>query len=64
MKLPGSKYQKLDTVSKFTGLILIAISIDLASKGDYYIALFLFGLGGIAGILPILIEFDTMYKKG
>ncbi|NJD53434.1 MAG: hypothetical protein FIB07_11265 [Candidatus Methanoperedens sp.] len=59
IKLPGSKYNKIDALSKFIGLILIAVSIDNVSKGNYYIALFLFGLGGIIGILPIFIEVDT-----
>lgn len=58
MKLPGSIYTKIDVISKFTGLVLIALSIDNASKGNYYVALFLFGLGGITGIIPLFIEID------
>ena len=58
MKLSRSKYNKIDAVSKFTGLILLAVSIDNVSKGNYYIALFLFGLGGMVGILPILIKIE------
>ena len=56
MKL--SKHNKIDALSKFIGLILLAVSIDNASKGNYYIALFLFGLGGIIGIAPLFIEVE------
>jgi len=59
MKLTRSKYNKIDTLSKFTGLILLAVSIDNVTKGNYYIAIFLFGLGGIIGIMPIFIEVET-----
>ena len=59
MKLPRSKYDKIDAVSKFIGLILLAVSIDNVSRGNYYIALFLFGLGGIIGITPLFIEVET-----
>jgi hypothetical protein len=59
MKLSRSKYNKIDAVSKFTGLILLAMSIDNVSKGNYYIALFLLGLGGMIGILPIIIKVET-----
>ncbi|VVB54514.1 Uncharacterised protein [uncultured archaeon] len=59
MKLPISKHNKIDTLSKFIGLILLAVSIDNVSKGNYYIALFFFGLGAIIGIIPIFIEVDT-----
>ena len=59
MKLPRSKYNKIDAISKFIGLILLAVSIDNVSKGNYYIALFFFGLGAIIGIVPIFIEVDT-----
>lgn len=59
MKLPRSKYDKIDAVSKFIGLILLAVSIDNVSRGNYYIALFLFGLGGIIGIIPLFIEIET-----
>ena len=58
MKLPGSKHNKIDGISKFIGLILLAVSIDNVSKGNYYIALFLFGLGAIIGIVPIFIEVE------
>jgi|GEM_PF-819227 hypothetical protein len=59
MKLPKSKHDKIDSISKFIGLILLAVSIDNVSKGNYYIALFLFGLGAIIGIVPIIIEVET-----
>jgi hypothetical protein len=49
MKLSRSKYNK----------ILLAVSIDNMSKGNYYFALFLFGLGGMIGILPIFIKVET-----
>ena len=58
MKLPRSKHIKIDAISKFIGVILIAVSIDNVSKGNYYIALFLFGLGSIIGIVPIIIEVE------
>ena len=59
MKLSRSKYNKIDALSKFTALIVLAVSIDNVSKGNYYIAIFLFGLGGIIGILPIFIKVKT-----
>jgi len=59
MKLTRSKYNKIDTLSKFTGLILLAVSVDNVTKGNYYIAIFLFGLGGIIGIMPIFIKVET-----
>ncbi len=59
MKLSRSKYDRIDAVSKFTGLVLLAVSIDNAAKGNYPISLFLFGLGGIIGILPIFIKVET-----
>ena len=59
MKLPRSKHDKIDAISKFIGLILLAVSIDNASKGNYYTALFLFGLGGVIGVSPLFIEVET-----
>jgi hypothetical protein len=59
MKLSRSKHDKIDAVSKFTGLVLLAVSIDNVTKGNYYIALFLFGLGGMIGILPIFFKVET-----
>jgi hypothetical protein len=58
MKLSKTKYQRLDAVSKILGLILLAFSIDNASKGNYYIALALFGVGGIISIVPVFIEVE------
>ena len=58
MKLARSKYNKIDALSKFMGLILLAVSIDNVSKGNYYIALFLFGLGAIIGVAPLFIEVE------
>ena len=55
MKLSKPKYERLDAVSKILGLIMLAFSIDFASKGNYFIALFLFGLGGLISILPVFI---------
>ncbi len=59
MKLSKSKYERIDAVSKILGLILLAFSIDYASKGNYYIALALFGIGGIISIVPVFIEVET-----
>ena len=59
MKLPKSKYDKIDAISKFIGLVFLAVSIDNVTKGNYYIALFLFGLGALIGIAPIFIEYET-----
>ncbi len=59
MKVSRSKYDKIDAISKFTGLVMLAVSIDNVTKGNYYIALFLFGLGGMIGIIPILIKVET-----
>ena len=58
MKVSESKYKRLDAISKVLGLILLAISIDNVSKGNYYIALALFGLGGIISIVPVFIEVE------
>ncbi|MCX9084337.1 MAG: hypothetical protein OIN87_06005 [Candidatus Methanoperedens sp.] len=58
MRFSRSKYEKIDAVSKFTGLILLALCIDNVSKGNYYLALFLFGLGGMIGIMPIFFKVD------
>lgn len=58
MKLSKPKYERIDAVSKILGLILLAFSIDNASKGNYYIALALFGIGGIISIVPVFIEVE------
>ncbi len=59
MKISKSKYEKIDAVSKILGLILLAVSIDNVSKGNYFIALALFGMGGMASILPVFIEVES-----
>lgn len=59
MKLRRSKYNQIDALSKIIGLILLAVSIDNVSKGNYFIALFLFGVGGIISIIPLFIEIDV-----
>ncbi len=56
MKVSKSKYEKIDAISKIAGLILVAVSIDNAMKGNYFIALFLFGLGGLISIVPVFIK--------
>ena len=58
MKLSKSGYERIDAVSKILGLILLAFSIDNASKGNYYIALALFGIGAIISIVPMFIEVE------
>ena len=58
MKVPKSKYKRIDAISKVLGLLLVAVSIDNASKGNYFIALALFGLGGIISIVPVFIEVE------
>jgi len=59
MKVSRMKYPKIDAISKIGGLILVAVSIDNASRGNYFIALFLFGLGGLISIMPLFIKVDT-----
>jgi len=56
MKLSKSKYERIDAASKITGLILLAVAIDNVAKGNIFIALALFGLGGLIGIVPVFIE--------
>ncbi|MDP2841993.1 MAG: hypothetical protein Q8O17_06965 [Candidatus Methanoperedens sp.] len=58
MKVSKSKYEKIDAASKIIGLILLAVSIDNVSKGNYFIALALFGIGGIISIVPVFIEVE------
>ncbi len=58
MKLSKSRYERIDAVSKILGLILLAFSIDNVSKGNYFIALALFGIGGIISIVPMFIEVE------
>lgn len=59
MKVSKPKYEKIDAVSKIIGLILLAVSIDNVTKGNYFIALALFGMGGIVSIIPVFIEVET-----
>ncbi len=59
MKLSKTKYEKIDAISKILGLILLAVGIDNVSKGNYFIALALFGLGGLISIVPVFIEVET-----
>ncbi len=58
MRLSKPKYERVDAISKIIGLILLAISIDSVSKGNYFFALALFGLGGIISIIPVFIEVE------
>ncbi len=59
MRVSKSRYVKIDALSKITGLILLAVSVDNVSKGNYFIALALFGLGGLVSIVPVFIEAET-----
>ncbi|MDO8726357.1 MAG: hypothetical protein Q7J35_09855 [Candidatus Methanoperedens sp.] len=59
MKVSRMKYPKIDAISKIAGLILVAVSIDNVFRGNYFIALFLFGLGGFISITPLFIKVDT-----
>lgn len=58
MKVSKSKYEKIDALSKITGLVMLAVSVDNVSKGNYFIALALFGIGGIISIVPVFIEVE------
>ena len=59
MKVARTKFKRIDAVSKIAGLILVAVSIDNVIKGNYFIALFLFGFGGIISIAPVFIQVET-----
>lgn len=59
MKMQKINYDRIDALSKLTGLIMLAVGIDNAVKGNYYIAFFLFGLGSIISIIPLFIEIET-----
>lgn len=59
MKASKSKYEKIDALSKIVGLILLAVGVDNAFKGNYFIALALFGLGGMISIVPLFMEVET-----
>ena len=58
MKVTKSKYAKIDALSKIAGLIMLAVGIDNISKGNYVIAMLLFGLGGLIGIVPFYIKVE------
>ena len=59
MKLSKPKYDRVDALSKITGLIILAVSIDNVTKGSYLTALALFGLGGVISIIPLFIGIET-----
>lgn len=59
MKVSKTKYERIDALSKIAGLVLLAVSIDNVSKGNYIIALSLFGLGGLISIIPVFIGVET-----
>ncbi len=59
MKVSRIMYPKIDAISKIAGLILVAASIDNVSRGNYFIALFLFGIGGLISITPLFIKVET-----
>lgn len=58
MKVSKKKFERIDAISKITGLVMLAVSIDNLTKGNYFFALLLFGIGGIIGIIPAFIEVD------
>jgi hypothetical protein len=58
MKVSKSKYQRIDALSKIIGLVMLAVSVDNVSKGNYFIALALFGIGGLISIVPVFIEVE------
>ncbi len=60
MKMSKSRYEKIDAISKIAGLVLAALGIDNATRGNYFIALFLFGLGGMISIVPIFIQVENV----
>ncbi len=59
MKVSKKKYERIDALSKIAGLVLLAVSIDNVSKGNYIIALAFFGLGGLISIIPVFIGVET-----
>ncbi len=59
MKLSKKKYERIDAVTKIAGLVLLAIGVDSITKGNYFIALFLFGLGGLISIVPVFIGVEA-----
>ncbi len=59
MKLSRSRYERIDAVSKLAGLVLLAVGVDNITKGNYFFALALFGLGGLISIVPVFIEVEV-----
>ncbi len=59
MKASKTEYQRLDALSKIAGLILLALSVENASTSNYFIALALFGLGGMVSLIPLFIKVDA-----
>lgn len=59
MRVSKSRYVRIDALSKITGLILLAVGVDNVSKGNYFAALALFGLGGLVSIVPVFIEVES-----
>ena len=59
MKVSKTKYERIDALSKIAGLVLLAVSIENASKGSYFAALALFGAGGLISLIPVFIEVET-----
>jgi len=59
MRVSKSKYERIDAASKIIGLILLAVGVDNVSKGNYFAALALFGLGGLISIVPVFIEVES-----
>lgn len=58
MKVSKTKYERIDALTKIAGLVLLAFSIDNVSKGNYFVALALFGAGGLISIIPVFIEVE------
>jgi len=58
MKVSKTKYERIDALTKIAGLVLLAFSVDNVSKGNYFVALALFGAGGLIGIIPVFIEVE------
>ncbi|MCE8423311.1 MAG: hypothetical protein J5U17_00885 [Candidatus Methanoperedens sp.] len=63
MKVSRKGFKRIDALSKIIGLIMLAFSIDNLTKGNYFLALLLFGLGGIISIAPIFISITPGEQK-
>lgn len=59
MKLPEPVYVKLDALTKITGLVLAAIGVDNAFKGNYFFALSFFIAGGFISMIPMFIDVEN-----